>query len=253
MLLPPSEGKSAPKRGKAVSLDELAFADALTAPRQAALAALAALCAGPDEAAGAVLGLGPAQAADLARNRVLLTAPTVPAARLYTGVLFDHLDLAGLPPGATRRANRGILVASGLWGVLRLTDRVPAYRLAGGVTLPPLGALAGHWRAPLASALPGWVGRRLLLDLRSGIYAGAWRPVGDIAERTVTVRVTQGGRVVSHHNKATKGLLARALLCAAAEPRTPGELAQACKAAGFAAALAAPPRPGRPWELTIDE
>jgi uncharacterized protein len=258
VLLPPSEGKAPPPaRGKPVDLGALASGE-LTPTRRAVLAALGELCAGPVEEAAAVLGLGPAQAADVARNRSLLTAPALPAGRLYTGVLYDALGLATLPPAAARRASRRVLVASGLWGVLRLGDRVPPYRLAGGVSLPGLGPLARVWREPLAAALPAAVASaagpgRLVLDLRSGTYAAFWRPPAQIAARTVTVTVRQAGKVVSHHNKATKGRLARALLCAPDEPRTPAALADALVGAGFPCKLAEPGRPGRCWELTVDE
>lgn len=252
MLLPPSEGKTEPRRGKRLDLAALAFADELTATRSAVIAALGALCADDPEKAREVLGLTSGQAVDLVRNTRLDTAPTVAAAKLYTGVLFDYLGLETLPEQARRRANRTALIASGLWGVVRPGDRIPAYRLSGASTLPVLGTLAGLWRAPLAEALPGWVGRKVLLDLRSGTYAAAWRPAGAVAERTVTVQVLQNGKVVSHHNKASKGRLARELLIAGAEPRTPGQLADACAGVGFPGVLTAPVKAGFPWQLTID-
>lgn len=253
ILLPPSEGKTEARRGKPLDLSTLAFADDLTETRRTVMNALRDLCADDPEKARDVLGLTPGQAADLARNLRLKTAPTLSAAQLYSGVLFDHLGLLDLPADARRRANRTVLIASGLWGVLRPGDRVPPYRLSGGATLPALGTIAGVWRAPLAAALPRWIGRKVVLDLRSGTYAAAWRPAGDVANRTVTVQVTQGGKVVSHHNKATKGLLARALLCAGADPKTPAALAEACAAAGFPGSLAAPVRAGGAWQLTIDQ
>lgn len=42
--------------------------------------------------------------------------------RLYTGVLYDNLGLADLDPD---RVARSVLIFSGLWGALRVTDRVP--------------------------------------------------------------------------------------------------------------------------------
>ncbi len=252
LLLPPSEGKTEPRRGKPLDLASLVFADELTEARAAVIAALAALCADDPEKAREVLGLTPGQAADLVRNTRLQTAPTVVAAKLYTGVLFEHLGLTTLPVDARRRANRTVLIASGLWGVVRPGDRIPAYRLSGASTLPALGTLAGLWRDPLAEALPCWAGRKMLLDLRSGTYAAAWRPAGAVVERTVTVQVRQHGKVVSHHNKATKGMLARELLGAGAAPRTPGELAEACASVGFPGVLTAPERTGSAWRLTID-
>jgi cytoplasmic iron level regulating protein YaaA (DUF328/UPF0246 family) len=217
------------------------------------MTALSDLCADDPEKAREVLDLTPGQAADLVRNLRLDTAPTATAAQLYTGVLFDHLGLLSLPPEVRRRANRSVLIASGLWGVLRPNDRVPAYRLSGGATLPALGTIAGVWRGPLAETLPAWVGRKVLLDLRSGAYAAAWKPQQPVADRTVTVQVTQNGRVVSHHNKATKGLLARALLSAGAEARKPAQLAEACADLGFPGLLTAPARPGGTWQLSIDQ
>src|SRR3954451_4530976 len=249
ILLPPSEGKTQARRGKPLDLSTLAFAATLTETRRTVMTALDDLCAGDPEKAREVLDLTPGQAADLVRNLRLDTAPTTTAAQLYTGVLFDHLGLLDLPADARRRANRTVLIASGLWGVLRPNDRVPAYRLSGGATLPALGTIAGVWREPLAETLPGWVGRKVLLDLRSGTYASAWKPASPVADRTVTVQVTQNGRVVSHHNKATKGLLARPLLTCGADPKKPAQLAEVCASLGFAGLLTAPAKPGSTWQL----
>lgn len=252
ILLPPSEGKTAPRRGAALDLPSLAFGDELRSARQAVLDALVALCTGPADEAARILDLPPGLAGEIERNRAIATAPTTTAAKLYTGVLFEHLGLETLDAAAKRRANRSVLIASGLWGLTAPNDRIPAYRLSGGVGLPPLGALAGHWRPALSAVLPERAGRDLVLDLRSGVYANAWRPTGSLAERTVVVRVTQNGRVVSHHNKATKGLLVRALLVAGVDPRKPEGLAQFCAELGFDVVLE-PAVPGRPRELGVDD
>jgi cytoplasmic iron level regulating protein YaaA (DUF328/UPF0246 family) len=252
ILLPPSEGKTAPRRGAKLDLSSLVFGEELRSARQVVIDALLALCDGPSETAMHTLELPPGLAGEIETNRALLTAPTTTAARLYTGVLFEHLGLETLDSAAKRRANRSVLIAGGLWGVVAPGDRIPAYRLSGSVTLPPLGTLAGHWRGPLGAVLPARAGRGLILDLRSGSYVNAWRPTGALAERTVTVRVTQNGKVVSHHNKATKGLLARAILEAGVDPKKPDALAQLCKELGFEAVLS-PPAPGRSRELSVDD
>lgn len=250
ILLPPSEGKTAPRRGVSLDLGSLAFGEELRGAREAVIEALIALCAGPVEKAAEVLELPPGLHGEIERNRGLLVAPTATAARVYTGVLFEHLGLETLDAGAKRRANRSVLIASGLWGVVAPGDRIPAYRLSGGVNLPQVGTLAGHWRPVLAEVLPQRAGRGLILDLRSGTYANAWRPTGTLAERTVAVQVTSGGKVVSHFNKATKGLLARAVLTAGVDPRTPEALAAACGELGFTAGLG-PAAPGKVRTLTI--
>ena len=61
-----------------------------------------------------------------------------------------------------------VLVWSGLWGAVRLTDPIPAYRLSGAVTLPGPGRLAAFWREPLRRALAEPARDGLVVDLRSG-------------------------------------------------------------------------------------
>ena len=61
--------------------------------------------------------------------------PAVTAAELYTGVLYDALDLPSLDPVARRRAGRWLVVVSALYGALRPGDKVAPYRLSMGVNL----------------------------------------------------------------------------------------------------------------------
>ena len=223
VLLPPSEGKATPPaRGPLLDVAGLSFPE-LSATRRRVLAALLHLCRGDPQQAASVLRLGPSLSHLVGVNAGLDTGATVPARSLYTGVLYGALGLGRLPRPAAARASRDLLIASGLWGLVRTGDRVPAYRLPGGVSLPGLGPLARVWREPLRRAIPGIVDRGPLLDLRSGTYAAAWTPRGDIADQTVTVRVLseRDGRriVVSEANKALKGRLTRALLLS--ERRSP--------------------------------
>ncbi len=69
VLLAPSEGKTAPRRGKPLDLGTLVHPE-LTSRREAVLDALAELCAGSPEAAMAALGLSPSQAGELERATV---------------------------------------------------------------------------------------------------------------------------------------------------------------------------------------
>ncbi|MDF2709178.1 MAG: yaaA [Nonomuraea muscovyensis] len=240
ILLPPSEGKAS--EGSGPPLGDLSF-PALGRARRRVLTALAKASRRRD--ALDVLGLTPGLAGELAKNLVLQTAATLPAAELYTGVLYDNLGLGTLEGAARLRAEESVLVFSGLWGVLRITDRVPPYRLSMGVSLPPLGGLAAFWR-PLVTkqldALPG-----LVVDLRSATYAGAWQP----GDRSVAVRVFKDGKVVSHMAKATRGEIARALLASGDDPASPDELAKILDRLGYTVDLTAPARPTRPWTLDV--
>ncbi|MFI6780309.1 peroxide stress protein YaaA [Micromonospora sp. NPDC050276] len=232
ILLPPSEGKADAGTGRRWAPDRHSLPE-LNPARERVLDALVALSADPDqEAARAALGLSEGQRGELRRNARLREAATAPAERLYTGVLYEALDLASLPVGAQRAARRAILISSGLWGAVRLTDRIPPYRCPIGARLPDVGALSAYWRRELTPAVDAAAGRGPVLDLRSGAYAATWTPRGELAERTVTVRVLHEREVdgvpvrsvVSHFNKATKGRLVRDLLVAGARPRTAAEL-----------------------------
>ena len=214
ILLPPSEGKAAPKRGKPLAMAELGF-PGLTEPREQVLTALIGLCTGDPDVAARTLGLGPTQADDVRRNARLPETPTARADAIYTGVLYEALDLrpSTAAPDAARQC---LAITSSLFGLVRPADRIPPYRLAGGVNLAGLGVVSAHWRAVLDPAVREAAGNGLVVDLRSSTYAAFWRPDRDLASRVATVRVLQqvGSRrmVVSHFNKATKGRLVRALL-----------------------------------------
>lgn len=236
ILLPPSEGKTAPRRGARLDLPALSFPE-LTDARAEVLDALVALCSDDPVKAGEVLGLGPTQADAVTRNAALRMAATTRADRLYTGVLYDALDLATLDAAAKRRAGRWLLVTSGLFGFVRPGDRIPAYRLSGDVSLPGLGGVARHWSQHLDPVVAEAAGSGLVVDLRSSSYAPFWRADKDTAKRVATVRVLHehnGTRkVVSHFNKATKGRLVRTLLEDGANPSRPAKLADALRDLGW--------------------
>lgn len=236
VLLPPSEGKYAPRRGAPLDLDALR-SPGLGPARRRVLDALVAVCRDDPDAAAAALDLGPTQRDLVSRNAGLAAAPTARADRVYTGVLYDALDLASLDAGAKRRAGRRVAVVSALLGLVAPGDRIPAYRLSGQSVLPGLGPVAGVWREALGPAVRDALGTGLLVDLRSSAYAAFWRPEPDLAGRTATVRVLheQDGRrsVVSHFNKATKGRIVRALLEHGADPRTPAALAGTVRDLGW--------------------
>jgi cytoplasmic iron level regulating protein YaaA (DUF328/UPF0246 family) len=236
ILLPPSEGKADAGAGRRLNLDTMSLPD-LRPAREAVLDALVAACERDPAGAAAALGLSTGQFDEVERNTRLRAAKTLPAGRLYTGVLYDALDLASLGADAYAMLKRSIVIFSGLWGALRLDDRVPPYRCAMGATVPGIGPLGAYWREALAEPLGRLAGRRLVLDLRSSAYAAAWAPRGPVAERTVALRVlhervVDGAAVrsvVSHFNKATKGRLVRDLAVAGARPATPGELITALR------------------------
>ncbi|MFD4876425.1 peroxide stress protein YaaA [Streptomyces sp. NPDC058420] len=252
VLLPPSEGKASSGRGAPLKPESLSL-PGLTGARAAVLDELVDLCAADEDKAREVLGLSEGLRGEIAKNVDLRTAGARPAGEIYTGVLYDALDLASLDTAAKRRAARSLLVFSGLWGAVRVTDRIPSYRCSMGVRLPALGALGTHWRTPMAAVLPEIAGDGLVLDLRSAAYAAAWKPKGEVAGRTATVRVLHAPtrKVVSHFNKATKGRIVRSLLTSEGAPGTPAELVEALRDLGYVVEAEAPSQAGRAWALDV--
>lgn len=256
ILLPPSEGKTAPSRGRSLDLATLSL-PALTPAREVVLEALVDLCSGDPAVAAETLGVPKTQADLVDLNARVLTAPTARADHVYTGVLYDALGFATLSTGAKRRAASRVLVTSSLFGLVAPGDRIPAYRLSGDASLPSLGGVAAHWRAHLDAAAREALGGGLLVDLRSGMYAAFWRPAPDLAPRVATVRVLHehnGTRkVVSHFNKATKGRIVRALLEGGAAPRTPAALADALRDLGWTVEPGTPGKAGTQLDVIVSE
>lgn len=278
ILLPPSEGKTAPDAGPRLDLAGLLGAGSLTAPRRTVMEALAAVSATPE--AASVLGLGARSAAEAGLNLVLDQAPCAPAWALYTGVLYDAAAVRDLGADSAAAAvlARSVLIFSGLWGAVRATDLLPDHRLSMGVNLPGTGRLASFWKPRLTPAMdtllaghdPAGAGsgarpHRLVVDCRSGAYSPAWQPTtAQAAGGLVTVRVRveslrpDGSRqVVSHHAKHTRGLLTGLLVRVLASGSLP-EDASAEAVASVAAELeavydvelGAPDRAGR-RDLTL--
>ena len=229
ILLPPSEGKTAPAEGAPVDLGELAYAAELRERREGLLEALEGLAGVPVKRAIEQLAISPGQVGEIEIDAALRSAPAGPAAEVYTGVLYDRLGL----PGLSKRARSKVLIASALWGVVRPDDQIPYYRLSAKARLKGIGPIAAWWRAALIEALPDEEGS-LVVDMRSGAYAVAWKPKR-AALLAVRAFSEQGGKrkPVSHMAKAVRGEVARALLQARKAPADAAGAAAIAEAAGF--------------------
>ena len=172
--------------------------------------------------AARLLGVrGPHLDRALAEWKALDAAPTRAAAERYSGVVWGALGVGSLDAAGRRSLDRRVLVPSGLWGLLAATDPIPAYRLKMGARVPPLGGLAMWWRAavtPLVDARAdgGWI-----IDMLPQEHAAAIDPALLTRSRLLRVVLVEDGdgearRSVGHAGKSLKGLLARAILEAAA-------------------------------------
>lgn len=233
ILLPPSEGKRSPDAGERLDLTRLSF-PSLTAARRATLRALESVSR--DEAsARTVLGLGPTQQDAVRQNRLLRTAPVAAAIEIYTGVLYEALGPDTLTSRERQRLDAQVAIGSALWGLLRPSDLIPAYRLSAGTRLP--GIDAALWRGPVGALLEAADGP--VVDLRSSAYqslAPVPRGIDAVVGRVLLER--DGRRtVVSHHNKATKGRLVRAVARSRRSVRTIDDLAAVSAGIGLTCEL----------------
>jgi cytoplasmic iron level regulating protein YaaA (DUF328/UPF0246 family) len=127
--------------------------------------------------------------------------PLLPALARYTGVAFQALDAAALPPDAWSR----VFILSSLRGLVRGDEPVPPYKLS-------LGALPGlktHWRKalpPLLERLPEGPVWELLPGDAAGLLKGWDRP-----RHTVEI-LGQRGQAISHFAKKYRGLVAQWIL-----------------------------------------
>jgi cytoplasmic iron level regulating protein YaaA (DUF328/UPF0246 family) len=232
ILLPPSEGKTAPSEGAPLDVSELPF-PGLGKTRERLLDVLSRLTF---PRALKYLDIGPGLEEEARRNLTLRDAPAAPAHEVYTGVLYEHLGLGSLDAP-------NVLIASALWGFVRPSDRIPAYRLSMGATLPRIASLPALWRDPLRKAVPD---EGLIVDMRSGSYIAAFKPK---AATVVGVRAFVDGKMISHMVKATRGDVARILLACGETPETPEDVASLARQSGLSVELSGS---GRSFNLDVN-
>lgn len=240
VLLPPSEGKVESKKGTKLNLTNLSFSK-LKDARESIAKELVDLSQNQPLKMQKILGLSKKQFSELDLNKGLFKNPTARAIEIYSGVLYEALDFAHLSKPAQNWVGKRVFIASALFGLVGAFDKIPAYRLSGDKSLPKVGSLKSFWVKNLATVLDKSFEKSLILDLRSGVYASAWAPKDKLIENFVVGKIVQkinvNGKtvykVVSHHNKATKGLIVAALAKANANPKSVKDLEKVLKKLGF--------------------
>ncbi len=83
------------------------------------------------------------------------TAPSMPAALAYTGVVYKNLDPTGLTTDEWLYMQHHLRIGSGMYGLLRPADEIAPYRMEYDVKLPDNGGITtgSFWRDRLTSPL----------------------------------------------------------------------------------------------------
>jgi len=211
ILLPPSEGKA---EGGAISKpwreSSGPCGKSLTAQRKALVDRLHTLKGGD----ATLLGVK-GKHLDRARvaNSSLRGSPSLPAFERYTGVVWDHLDIATLTRAQRDRALSSIIVISGLLGAVGANEPVPDYRLKMGARLAPFGLLSRWWHDDLSAMLNKKFKGAVVIDLLPQEHRAAFTLDTDIVAKHIVVSINEkSGKAGGHDAKAAKGKLARHLV-----------------------------------------
>ena len=175
ILLPPSEGKSSPERGRKLNLKTLFGSPDLT---------------------------------DI-RTKLLQNHPEIdqtlcrPAHEIYSGVLYQALAWESLSTTAKKRGSESILIISALMGAVRIDDYIPTYKLK---------IITSLWKKPLTHLLES-MDSDLIIDCRSSTYSGVWTPPHEKTVAIRVFQVKGGTKtVITHMSKKYRGELVRLLL-----------------------------------------
>lgn len=253
ILLPPSEGKTDATGKQKLDLKKLSFPE-LTRQRQDLVSAVVAMANGPTTKTRTALAISAKQDFEIERDQKLFTAATGPAWSVYTGVLYDAIEIDSLSAKARKKFDSENFVVSALFGLINVTDRIPAYRLSGDTVIPKIGSLTKFWGDSITSLISEQ--DEFVIDLRSGIYVKLGPTSRAIADQVVIPRIMQkmptgAPKVVSHSNKATKGRLVRALAQSAKYVTNVQQLAELAAKVAIDVKLIKPVKAGLPWGLDV--
>jgi cytoplasmic iron level regulating protein YaaA (DUF328/UPF0246 family) len=134
--------------------------------------------------------------------------------------MYEAIGLKTLSVAERKLFDTSTLIISGLFGVVRPTDLIPAYKLKMGANLGGVvGKLLHFWRRPVSEIIRHEVRGKVIWDFLPDQHKRVWDNTGEIAARhqvKFVKRVIRSGvaeyKTISHHSKALKGALIRHLL-----------------------------------------
>ncbi|MCH8910716.1 MAG: peroxide stress protein YaaA [Chloroflexi bacterium] len=235
ILLPPSEGKASGGDGSPLDFGSLSFGP-LNPTRVRMAKALVQLSQRP-RSSKKLLGVkGAALEKAMADNARLQIAPTLPAIERYTGVMYDAIHYRSLDGDAREAFGSTVIIMSGLFGMVRPFDMIPAYKLKMGARLLRNKTCAAVWKPLISKSLANVAQNGVIWDLLPNEHAAAWDPSTVPYKTRFTVKFVERAasgqlKTVTHLSKLLKGALVRHLVSNSAEAGTAESALQL--AAGF--------------------
>ncbi len=209
ILLPPSEGKATGGDASTKwTVDAGVFGAALASQRHTIVEQLRKVKGGDQK----LLGVGGPHLLRAQSVNTSLFSPSFPAWQRYTGVVWDHLDLASMTAAKRKSFTQRIVVPSGLAGLVRADDPLPDYRLKMGARFAPFGLMSKWWRDAMTEALVAMAKKRTVIDVLPNEHRAALTMDNIAGIVRVDLVAHSGGIVGGHNAKAAKGLLAQHLL-----------------------------------------
>ena len=150
-------------------------------------------------------------------NAQLKNAPTLKAIERYTGVMYDAIEHETLDVNAREMFGQSVIIMSGLFGMIRPFDMIPAYKLKMGGKLIRGTSCSAMWKKLLTRSLAESYDSAVIWDLLPNEHSAAWNPSAVDYKKRFTVKFVQRSdkgqfKVVSHWSKLLKGALIRHLV-----------------------------------------
>ena len=144
------------------------------------------------------------QTYELYQNFDPFTSPRQSAIHLYTGVVFEGLELSSYTPDQIKYLNEHVRILSAMYGVLKPSDCIYPYRLDFTMRFKDLN-LMRYWREAI---LEEFKDEDVIIDLASQEFSQFLKPLKEKVHRVEFVDVIKGKeKVISFKAKQMRGLM----------------------------------------------
>jgi cytoplasmic iron level regulating protein YaaA (DUF328/UPF0246 family) len=142
-------------------------------------------------------------------NLAIYDAPTMPAIKRYSGVMFDSIDYEGFGETERQIFDDNVFILSGLFGIISPDENIPNYKLKMGAVLPGLSSCAYEWKPYITKMITEAAKNSIIWDFLPNEHSSAWdeRKVKYLKRYTIKFVQNKGGKLktLSHWSKSLRG------------------------------------------------